>query len=180
MIDEEKERYGIAIFARHPFEVVKTACFSHTGNQPFREARGAIWIRLELKGRALNVINTHFGLGRGERRWQVEELMGNQWLGGIADDEPVIHCGDFNSGPRSKVFRRLQDLLCDAQTVAVGHKPRATFSALKPLLRIDHVLVSRHFTVEGVDLPNTPTAMIASDHLPLCVELKLQPSHEVA
>jgi endonuclease/exonuclease/phosphatase family metal-dependent hydrolase len=178
MIEEEKERYGIAIFARHPFRVVKSERFTRTDHRPFREARGAIWITLELGGRPLHFINTHFGLGRAERNFQVNELLGEDWLGRIRENEPVILCGDFNSGPRSKVFQILQGRLRDAQIAAVDHKPLATFSSVKPLLRIDHVFVSPHFSVENVDLPETPTARIASDHLPLCVELRLHPNHE--
>jgi endonuclease/exonuclease/phosphatase family metal-dependent hydrolase len=178
MLEEEKERYGIAIFARMPFKVVKLAHLTNASRRPFREARGAIWVTLELGGRTLNFINTHFGLGWTERREQAAELLGENWLGGIGDDEPVILCGDFNSGPRSEVFRRLRSRFRDAQTVAQGHRPRPTFSSLKPLLRLDHVFVSSHFVVRSVDLPDTPTARVASDHLPLCVELQLHPDHE--
>ncbi len=180
MIEEEKERYGIAIFARHPFRIMKSERFTRTDRHPFREARGAIWVTLELRGHPLHFINTHFGLGRAERRFQVDELLGSGWLGSIAENEPVILCGDFNSGPRSKVFQIVQGRLRDAQIAAINHKPLATFSSVKPLLRIDHVFVSSHFSVENVDLPETPTARIASDHLPLCVELRLHPNHEAA
>jgi endonuclease/exonuclease/phosphatase family metal-dependent hydrolase len=76
------------------------------------------------------------------------------------------------------VFRHLRSRFRDAQTVAQGHRPRPTFSSLKPLLRLDHVFVSPHFVVRSVDLPDTPTARVASDHLPLCVELQLHPDHE--
>ena len=180
MIEEEKERYGIAIFARHPFEIIKSARFSRTARRPFREARGAIWVRADLGGRSLHFINTHFGLGRAERKFQTEELLGRGWLGSIPTQEPVILCGDFNSGPRTRVFRSLSERLRDAQQAASDHRPRATFSSVKPLFRIDHVFVSPHFSVESIELPDTPTALIASDHLPLCVELKLHPNHEMA
>jgi endonuclease/exonuclease/phosphatase family metal-dependent hydrolase len=45
-------------------------------------------------------------------------------------------------------------------------------------MRIDHVFVSHHFKVERVELPDSPTAVIASDHLPLCAELSLPSYHE--
>jgi endonuclease/exonuclease/phosphatase family metal-dependent hydrolase len=44
-------------------------------------------------------------------------------------------------------------------------------------MRIDHVFVSGHFKVEHVELTDTPTAVIASDHLPLCAELTLPAGH---
>lgn len=176
MLEEEKERYGIAVFSRYPFRVVKSGLLTHADHRTFREARGAIWVKLEIAGRApFHFVNTHFGLGRGERRQQADELLGKDWIGGIPEDEPVILCGDFNSGPRSKVFRKLAGVLRDSQTLAVAHEPVATFPSLSPFLRLDHVFTSAHFTVEGVERPHTPTAVAASDHLPLCVELTLHP-----
>lgn len=179
MFEEERERYGIAIFSKFPFTIVKAAHLTGAERRVFREARGAIWVQLEFDGRRpLHFINTHFGLGGEEKRRQVEQLLGRDWLGEIPESEPMILCGDFNSGPRSAVFRRLLQRFRDVQLAAGNHKPRSTFTSLKPFMRIDHIFVSSHFTVERVELPDTPTAVIASDHLPLCVELTLPAQHE--
>lgn len=179
MFEEEKERYGIAVFARFPFRIVKAGHLTPAVPRLFREARGAIWLEVEPEeGKPFHFINTHFGLGREERRQQAEVLLGPDWLGAIPEEDPVILCGDFNTGPRSPVFRRLQGRLRDAQLSAAGHRPRATFSSVKPLLRIDHVFVSRHFTIGAIERPDTPTAVMASDHLPLCVELTLHGNGE--
>ena len=179
MFEEERERYGIAIFAKFPFTIVKAAHLTGAERRVFREARGAIWVQLEFDGRRpLHFINTHFGLGGEEKRRQVEQLLGRDWLGDIPESEPVILCGDFNSGPRSTVFRSLSHRFRDVQLAAANHKPRSTFTSVKPFMRIDHILVSRHFAVGRVELPKTPTAVIASDHLPLCVELTLPAHHE--
>jgi endonuclease/exonuclease/phosphatase family metal-dependent hydrolase len=177
MLEEEKERYGIAIFSRYPFQVMKSGLLTGAGRGFLREARGAIWVKLEIQGRApFHFINTHFGLGRSERRRQADELLGNDWIGGIPQDEAVILCGDFNSGPRSRVFRKLAGALRDSQTIAPDHEPLATFPSPSPLLRLDHVFTSSHFTVENIERPHTPTSVVASDHLPLCVELTLHPA----
>lgn len=179
MFEEEKERYGIAIFAKHPFRIMKAAHLTAAGGR--REARGAIWVRLEIEGRqAIHLINTHFGLGRNERERQAQELLGGNWLAAIPDSEPVIVCGDFNSGPRSTVCRRMRIRFRDVQMAAADHQPRPTFSSMKPFLRIDHVFISHHFAAEQVELPDTPTAVMASDHLPLCVELSLKTNHEAS
>lgn len=181
MFEEEKERYGIAIFSKFPFTIVKAAHLTGAARRIFREARGAIWVRLEFEGRRpFYFINTHFGLGGDEKRKQVEQLLGRDWLGEVPEDEPMILCGDFNSGPRSSVFRRLQHRFRDVQLTASNHKPRPTFTSVQPFMRIDHIFVSRHFTVERVELPDTPTAVMASDHLPLCAELTLPARHEVS
>jgi endonuclease/exonuclease/phosphatase family metal-dependent hydrolase len=39
--------------------------------------------------------------------------------------------------------------------------------------RIDHVFISHEFEVERVEVPNTTLTHVASDHLPLVVELRL-------
>jgi endonuclease/exonuclease/phosphatase family metal-dependent hydrolase len=181
MFEEERERYGIAIFSKFPFTIVKAAHLTGAVRRIFREARGAIWVQLEFDGRRpFHFINTHFGLGGEEKRRQAEQLLGRDWLGDIPEGEPVILCGDFNSGPRSTVFRRLQQRFSDVQLAADNHKPRSTFTSMKPFMRIDHIFVSSHFTVERVELPDTPTAVMASDHLPLCAELTLPARHETS
>jgi endonuclease/exonuclease/phosphatase family metal-dependent hydrolase len=144
MLEEEKERYGIAMFANRPFQIVKTGYLTPAEPRLLREARGAIWVETWLGGTKIHFINTHFGLGNEERRRQVETLLGPEWLGAIPDNEPVILTGDFNSGPGSGVFKRLSSRFRDAQQGLPSHRPMATFSSLRPLLRIDHVFISRH------------------------------------
>jgi len=176
VFEEQMEKYGLAIFSRFPFEVVKMDHLT-PAHPRRREARGAMWATFSsLPGVGkLHLVNTHFGLGREERRRQVETLLGPDWLGGIPDDEPVILCGDLNSRERSVVYRRLREKLSDVQTGLPGHRVRATFPTLRAFLRIDHLFVSRHFSVERVEVPHTSTALIASDHFPLCAELSLHP-----
>jgi endonuclease/exonuclease/phosphatase family metal-dependent hydrolase len=174
MFEEQKERYGIAIFSKHPFTLVKSGFLTLAAPRLLRENRGAIWVTLEIEGRPpLHLINTHFGLGRDERRIQAAELLGKDWLGAIPDHEPVLLCGDLNSSPRSAACRLLGTRLRDVQLALPGHQPLPTFSTVKPFMRIDHIFASRHFTVERIEIPDTPTALLASDHLPLCVELTL-------
>lgn len=175
VFEEELEKYGLAIFSRSPFELVKTEHLTPASPRR-REARGAMWVTLSsLPGvEKLHLINTHFGLGREERRQQVERLLGPDWLGGISEDEPVILCGDLNSRERSLVWRRLRQTMRDVQLGRPDHRARATFPTLRAFLRIDHLFVSRHFSVERVVVPHTATAIVASDHFPLYAELSLQ------
>ena len=175
MFEEQRERYGIALFSRHPFTKIRADFLTGADSGLFREARGAIWVKVEPEGgRPFHFINTHFGLGRAERMRQAAELLGEGWLGSVSADEPVVVAGDFNSGPRSRALQPLRQRFRDVQLAAPGHVPVPTFSSLYPLIRIDHVFVSEHFVVEGVDQPLSPVARIASDHLPLCAELTLR------
>lgn len=175
MFEEKSERYGIAIFSKFPLEVVKSGYLTDAIPAKFREARGAIWVKLKVEGRGeFHFINTHFGLGKVERLTQVKEILGKDWLGAIPEDEPVILCGDLNSGPGSMVIKLLGTRLRDVQHLLPGHRPKSTFTSIKPFRRIDHVFVSGHFKVESIDVPETSTARVASDHLPLCVELSIR------
>ncbi|GAA5126486.1 hypothetical protein GCM10023212_30000 [Luteolibacter yonseiensis] len=174
MLGENEERYGIAVFSKYPVEIVKAGLLTEAVPNRYREARGAIWVKLKQEGGGhIHLINTHFGLGKQERFQQLRALIGTGWLGSIPEEEPVVLCGDFNSGPRSKVFRMLTGLR-DAQSQVHGFRPRPTFSSVNPVLRLDHVFVSKHFDVKSIEVPRTPTAVVASDHLPLCVELSLR------
>lgn len=175
VFEEKSEKYGLAIFSRFPFEIVKTAHLTPAYPRR-REARGAMWITFpSVPGSGkLHFINTHFGLSREERRLQVETLLGPDWIGGIPPDEPLIVCGDFNSRQRSLVWQRLRARLSDVQFGLAGHRVRATFPTPRALLRIDHLFVSRHFSVRRVEVPYTTTAMVASDHFPLAAELSLR------
>jgi endonuclease/exonuclease/phosphatase family metal-dependent hydrolase len=72
----------------------------------------------------------------------------------------------------------LRSRLNDAQDGVRDYKPRNTFTSWKPFRRIDHVFISDHFRVEAVSVPRTATAAMASDHLPVCVELSFKSVHE--
>lgn len=174
MLEEEEECYGIAVFSRFPFEIIRSDLLTPAGSR--REARGAIWLRILPAGKPpFHFINTHFGLGRGERRRQAEALLGPDWLGGIPENEPVVLCGDFNSSPRSKIYRSTVKRLTDVwRTPGIG-APRPGFPSMKPLLRLDHIFVSAQFSVKSVEVLQTWNAAVASDHLPLCAELTLPP-----
>lgn len=179
VLADENEKYGIGIFSKYPFEVRRMSVLTEAAG--LKEARAALWItfdRGEGRGR-FHVINTHFGLGQTERGLQTDALMGSGWLHELGETEPVVLCGDFNSAPNSQVWRRLSRQLTDCQLALPGRRPRPTFPSARPLMRIDHIFVNQHFEVKQVVIPSTPTAIVASDHLPLCVELAFK-NHEHA
>ena len=70
------------------------------------------------------------------------------------------------------VIQTLRNALRDAQSLP-GRRPRATFPARWPVLRIDHVFLSREWCVRDVQVPRTRLTRTASDHLPLLVEVDL-------
>ena len=166
--------YGIAILSRFPLQSVLRESYTSPRERDFREERGALWARILLPDEHIHVINTHLGLRAWERAHQAEELAGATFLGGIPPDEKVILCGDFNTTPNSAVFRTLTERLQDVQHLHPT-RPRCTFFGRRPVVRIDHILISSNLGVRDVRVPRHSLALHASDHLPLFADIGLSP-----
>lgn len=167
----EEERYGNAILSRLPMRLAKRGILPGAGLA--REPRGAIWVTLDLDGLPLQVVNTHLGLGRGERLAQANALLGPDWLGHADCNGHKILLGDLNAGPTSPVVQRLTTEFKDAQLDLAAHRPRNTWFGPMPARRIDHVLVDAEIDVVSAQVPAGGMAWLASDHLPLVVDLEV-------
>lgn len=164
----EEERYGDAILTALPTRLVKAGSLPSMG-----ETRGAIWVQVDIHGETLNVLNTHLGLRNRDRARQVAALLGDDWIGHAAFSAlPSIVCGDLNATPSSVAYKRLSTRFRDAQLLTAT-KPRPTFPSRYPLLRIDHVFVSREIRVTSSSIVFDLLARRASDHLPLLVNLRV-------
>jgi endonuclease/exonuclease/phosphatase family metal-dependent hydrolase len=151
--------YGNALLTRHPVVDVKRLTLDEYRYEP----RGALAVELNIhRQQTLTVANTHLGLRGYERRGQLRRLL--QWL---PESCPYILLGDFNEWlPWSRVLRTLQDRFGKTPTVA-------TFPSRLPLLTLDRIYASPNSALESLWHVNTPEAKVASDHLPLLAEVKL-------
>jgi endonuclease/exonuclease/phosphatase family metal-dependent hydrolase len=139
------------------------------------QKRGILQMVLNTTAGPVHFYNTHLSLFKLERRKQVEALLEEKWLSAIPQNEPVIFCGDLNSGPVSSLYHKLTDHLNDVQKAAKNPQtPKSTFHSRRPLFRIDHIFVSRHFKTLKVDVPINKESQLASDHLPLYADLELE------
>lgn len=168
-----EEHYGHALLSAWPIEVVKRARLPHDPRSWWQEPRSAMWARVEVDGVPINVITTHLGLGGRERVLQMEALLGEDWLGLVPDGEPALICGDCNMMPGSAPYRLAAARLRDVQLSTPGHRPLSTFSSWRPVVRIDHVFVSPHFTPEKVSVVRNDLTRVASDHLPLVADFRV-------
>jgi endonuclease/exonuclease/phosphatase family metal-dependent hydrolase len=163
----EDEKYGDAILTALPTRLMKAGPLPSKG-----EVRGAIWVRVDLPGIALNVINTHLGLRNSDRVQQVSTLLGNEWIGSAEfQASPGIICGDLNAIPSSAAYKALSASFRDVQGVAPAIRAR-TFPSRFPLLRLDHIFASKEIGILGSQVISTAASRRASDHLPLLAEVE--------
>lgn len=171
----ESEQYGDALLTHWPETLVKKGPLPTVRGIPGLEPRGAVWAAIEIGGARLNVVNTHLGLVPREQRLQAAALISRDWLGGPQGAGPTILCGDFNATSITRPYQTLVRKLDDAQR-RLGLRPSLkTFPSSFPAIRIDHVFVSPHIRVTGAQVPASPLARLASDHLPLIVDFEIEP-----
>jgi endonuclease/exonuclease/phosphatase family metal-dependent hydrolase len=172
-VEGKDQHYGDAILSRLPMRLVHAAPLPTRLDRPHLERRGALWVEVEFRGRHAQVLNTHLGLDPWERMAQVEALVGPNWLGRPDCRAPRLLCGDFNCWPGTRAYRRLRQALRNAQDRVGSGWPRATCPAIFPFLCIDHVFHGPEVAVTRVKVPRTRLTRVASDHLPLVVEVSL-------
>lgn len=164
--------YGHALLTRWPLVDAAWQLLPDDGlrrREPRTLLRGAfVW-----QGRTVRLMSTHLGLGREERRRQVETLLSDEGLAALPAGDPLILCGDLNLHPGSPGYRRLVSRLRDAQGHAPGHVGRMTFPSILPVRCLDYVFLSAHFRVIAVDVPRDALTTLASDHLPVIARLRL-------
>ncbi len=151
---------GNAILSRHAVTAVREVDLSvHS-----REPRAALDVDLDVRGRRVRVVGTHFGLRGVERQAQVDRLLAALSEG---DEELTLLLGDFNewrAGGHS-----LRSLAAAFPDEASG----LTFPALWPVLPLDRVFLRRQGRIAQAGPHATPEARRASDHLPFRALIEL-------
>ncbi|RDI58873.1 endonuclease/exonuclease/phosphatase family protein [Microvirga subterranea] len=168
------EQYGIAVLSRHPSKLVKSGRLPTLSAKPAFEKRCALWVSADVEGQEVQVVNAHLSLRSGERRTQAAALLGSDWLGHPDCADPAILLGDFNAPPYSRSYRLLADHLRDAQLSNPLGEPQPTFHTRAPVLRLDHVFVTKSVEVVTAAPVRTPLTRVASDHFPLLAEVRVR------
>jgi endonuclease/exonuclease/phosphatase family metal-dependent hydrolase len=167
------EQYGNAIVSRFPITLKRAAEMPGAAPWYCREKRVAIWAQAETDLGWVQIINSHFGLGRGERILQAQLLIGPTWLGSVSPDAPAILLGDFNSVRTSRAYRLIAAHLRDVRTVVRPAGVFRTFPTRLPSLAVDHIFVNAALHPTQLSVHRTPLARLTSDHFPLVSELTL-------
>jgi endonuclease/exonuclease/phosphatase family metal-dependent hydrolase len=128
-----------------------------------REPRCALGADLDCgNGVRLRAVATHLGLTPRERRFQVRRLLK---LFRTPRDWPAVLMGDLNEWLLwGRPLRWLHAYFDRSPSLA-------TFPARLPVFALDRILVHPHGGLANVAVHVSPTARIASDHLPLKAQL---------
>jgi endonuclease/exonuclease/phosphatase family metal-dependent hydrolase len=161
-VRDHRGRFGNAVLTRWPVRAVRLIDLSVPGLEP----RGAIDIDIDVRGRMLRVIATHFGLRGAERRVQTRRVL-DAIAEAEAAHEGVVVMGDLNEwrGRRGGIpaFER-----------ALGRAPAPrTFPSWCPVLPLDRIYAAWPAVLEEVNVHRSPLARVASDHLPLRGRVRL-------
>jgi endonuclease/exonuclease/phosphatase family metal-dependent hydrolase len=119
----------------------------------------------------LHLYNVHLGTALLERRHQAGRL--SAILHDRRIGEPKIVLGDFNEWMRGLATAMLSERLKSIDLRAHLRR-RRTYPGVFPVLHLDHIYYEGKVEVVKLELPRTRLSLMASDHLPLIAELKVQ------
>jgi endonuclease/exonuclease/phosphatase family metal-dependent hydrolase len=173
------EHYGHAVMSRLPIRLVQSEELPRAFWPHPSEPRSALWAELEGPAR-LQLIATHLGLSPIERRRQTRALLSERWMGSPRFRGPRVLCGDMNTGPWSLTYLKLRASIRDVHRELAGLRARPTYPSRRPVFRLDHVFASRDVRAESAAVLATSLARVASDHLPLVVDLAFDASGDEA
>ncbi|MEQ8196147.1 MAG: endonuclease/exonuclease/phosphatase family protein [Rhodospirillales bacterium] len=157
-IDTNRQRYGNCILSRYPIVSSEIVDLGIAGREP----RNAIDAVIAAPRGAVRVLATHFGLGRGERRYQAEVL---QKRLEHESEVPTLVMGDFNEWRQSSPLFRM---------LGMGSARRsrvASYPARLPVLPLDRILWRPDGLIGRLWTIGTGIARSASDHLPVMAEI---------
>ena len=160
--------YGNVTLSKRPFELSKHFDLSVGG----REQRGMLRTDVPLEGELLHVFNVHLGTGYLERCHQARRLLTDQSIAHPELKGPRVVLGDFNEWIAGPVSRTLRAEFCRADVLAKTVRQRG-YPGFLPVLDLDHVYCDRHMKVKDAFFHRNGLTLVASDHLPLVVDLEI-------
>ena len=158
--------YGNALLSRIPIKHHSVFDLSEDGLEPRLLQR----VDLSFQGHRIHLYNVHLGTSQKERERQARKLI--HFLSDPSVRGPKILLGDFNEwrkGPASRLlgetFQRL--------ALLPFLKWRRTYPGFLPIFHIDHIYYQGQVEVLKVEVPRTLSTLIASDHMPILLELQI-------
>jgi len=159
--------FGNVVLSRHPI----THHAQYDLSWKTCEPRNCQRVDVAFGDYTLHLYNVHLGTAFLERRYQAGRLTA------IVHDrrigQPKVVLGDFNEWMRGLATTMLSERL---QSIDLrSHlRRRRTYPGILPVLHLDHIYYDGRVEVVKLELPRTRQALMASDHLPLVADLKIQ------
>lgn len=136
---------------------------AHHYDLPGLEPRGAVEAHLAKSGADFRAFGVHLGLLRRSRREQLTAMLA--LMAGSA--APTLIAGDFNERSQNVGLGRLAPRF---RILSGG----PTYHARVPLFALDRIAISPEFEAERLEVFHSDAARLASDHLPLIADLRLE------
>lgn len=160
--------YGNATLSRFPF------LEKHNQNITWgiKKRRGCLVSRIKVsRKQEIVVFNVHLGLAAFEQRWQMRKILDGRYFRNFKE-MPLVILGDTNDR-RHKLTAMMAEAgyLDSCQTKR--KRLNFTWPAYAPALRLDKIYYNDRFELEHHQVPHTKLSKVASDHLPVVVELGL-------
>jgi endonuclease/exonuclease/phosphatase family metal-dependent hydrolase len=126
-------------------------------------------VDLEVDGRPFTFVNTHL-----DQRYEDNRASAARQLIGWLGDGPTIVVGDLNAKPGSETLQLLEDAGLHSALPPDAPGSNHDYGKRDPWSRIDHILVSDHWTVDAAEVvTQKPFGRYPSDHWPLVADLTL-------
>ena len=161
--------YGNAVLSRLPFLEDR----NHDITWRQREPRGCLQVTLSSNnGAHVHIYNVHLGTAFFERRSQAHRLL--EVIHNHSTPEvPRIILGDFNEWTRGLATHLLSHHFKSAvPDYRVGRA--RTYPSVLPLMHLDHIYYDSAVELGSVTVHRSRLALVASDHLPVVADFRLQ------
>jgi endonuclease/exonuclease/phosphatase family metal-dependent hydrolase len=178
---------GTAVFVSRRVDLVAATAFRLPVHGPFTRTRGAAIATVDLGAARLTAASVHLPLQPAQRVTHARMVRARLAANRAAGEGPtsLVIAGDLNEPPGGPAWAALGYGLTDA--AAAHGEPAPTFTARRPVRRIDAVLVGPGARVGSVRVPGSVGVGVegawpgmtrddlwsASDHLPVVVDLLL-------
>ena len=160
--------YGNLTLARHPLEDVRNVDLT----VPPKKRRSGLVTRL-LHGPEGGwlIANVHLGLLHMERKIQARRLIAHLF-DGMGPRQPVVIAGDWNEWTNRLVRNVMHDQGFHVARRDVRPRQQPTWPSRRPMVALDKILYRDPVRCHHVICVLDEVTRVASDHLPLMVELE--------
>jgi len=156
--------YGNAILSRYSPNTTRTVDISVEGQQ----ARNIQQVNFDLKGTALTILNTHFGLQATERQFQFTQLIAHLKQLEPSEKSNALLLGDFNEWrPITRSLRKLSALMTH---IPMG----ATFPNRLAIFKLDKAWRAENIDCLSAHVLKTQETRNFSDHYPISLECRIR------